>query len=64
MRKQISCRVIETVPLNHSEHDLYNSNLSCTSISKTSGFKRPEHPAMMRVYLDPGPATGSLNILA
>ena len=64
MRKRISCRVIETVPLNHSEDDLFHGNPSCTSISKTSGLKHSEYPAIFRVYTDTILATGTLNILA
>ena len=67
MRKRVSCRVVTSVPLNQSEDGLINAYPSCTidpNISGFDGLTHPEHPATMRVYMDAGPATGMLDILA
>ncbi len=64
MRKKISCRVIESVPLYRSEDNLFHAR---PNKSKNSGFNTRSHsdvPAMMRVYFDPNPSLGRLNILA
>ena len=64
MRKTISCRVIESVPLNQSEDDLFHAR---PNKSQKSGFNTRSHsdvPAIMRVYFDPNPSLGRLNILA
>jgi hypothetical protein len=67
MRKRVSCRVIESVPLNQSEDGLFQTHSPHTSHPKTGGFNSPTYsdlPARMRIYMDSDPATGKLDILA
>ena len=64
MRKKVSCRVIESVPLNQSGGGLFHTH---PSKSQSSGFNTRSYqdvPAIMRVYFDPNPSLGRLNILA
>ncbi|MBN2315924.1 MAG: hypothetical protein JXM79_18500 [Sedimentisphaerales bacterium] len=64
MRKKVSCRVIESVPLNQSGDDLV---YAYPAKSNNGGFNAHSHsdvPTAMRVYFDNDPTTGMLNILA
>lgn len=64
MRKKISCRMIESVPLNKSEDDLFHAH---SSKPKNNGFNTrssEDIPAIMRIYFNPDPTIGKLNILA
>ena len=66
MRKRISCRVIASNPLIQSEGGLVNT-YQHTAERHIGGFSGPTHaepPAILRIYMDDGPATGILDFYA
>ena len=67
MRKKISCRVIESIPLIHSEDGLINAHQLCTTDLQISGFAgltHLEHSAMIRIFMDNDLTTGILDFYA
>ena len=65
MRKRISCRVIESIPLGHRTDGVSDSSESSASDSHINDSGGPTHtirPAVTRLYLNDPPTTGILDL--
>ena len=67
MRKRISCRVIQSIPLNYNDDGLRDANESFAAEPMTrhlAGLTHSEHAAVMRTYTENGSFSQTLNLLA